>query len=83
MDQYVQQPEDVSDQITALHKILEQLYDPNEEPQVYYKSVQDAKNSPESLNEIIDESTLIRHDLSQFKEHIDLKAEIKAWKTLS
>jgi hypothetical protein len=43
VDQYVQ-PEDVADQITALHKILEQSYDPNEEPQVYYKSVQDAKH---------------------------------------
>jgi hypothetical protein len=36
MDQYVQ-PEDVADQITALHKILEQQYDPNEEPQVYWR----------------------------------------------
>jgi hypothetical protein len=68
MDQYVQ-PEDVADQITALHKILEQPYDPNEEPQVYYKSVQDARNTLESLNEIIDESILIRHGLNQFKEH--------------
>jgi hypothetical protein len=33
IDQYVQ-PEDVADQITVLHKILEQAYDPNEEPQV-------------------------------------------------
>jgi hypothetical protein len=82
MDQYVQ-PEDVADQITALHKILEQSYDPNEVPQVYYKSVQDAKNSLESLNEIIDESTLIRHGLNQFKEHIDLKADIKVWKKLT
>ena len=31
MDQYVQ-PEDMADQITALHKILEQDYDPNKEP---------------------------------------------------
>jgi hypothetical protein len=44
MDQYVQ-PEDVADQITALHKILEQSYDPNEEPQVYYKPVQDARKN--------------------------------------
>jgi hypothetical protein len=57
MDQYVQ-PEDVADQITALHKILEQNYDPNEESQVYYKAVQDARNTLESLDEIIDESTL-------------------------
>jgi hypothetical protein len=28
LDQYVQ-PEDVADQITELHKILEQSYDPN------------------------------------------------------
>jgi hypothetical protein len=34
MDQYLQ-PEDLADQITALHKIIEQPYDPNEEPQVY------------------------------------------------
>jgi hypothetical protein len=66
-EQYVQ-PEDIADQITALHKILEQPYDPNEEPQVYYKSVQDAKHSLESLNETIDDSTLIRHGLNQFKE---------------
>ncbi|OEU23658.1 hypothetical protein FRACYDRAFT_233830 [Fragilariopsis cylindrus CCMP1102] len=33
MDQYVQ-PEDVADQVTALHKILEQEYDPNEVPQL-------------------------------------------------
>jgi predicted component of type VI protein secretion system len=77
MDQYVQ-PEDVADQITALHKILEQPYDPNEEPQVYYKSVRDARNSLESLNETIEESTLIRHGLNQFKEHLDLKSDIKA-----
>jgi hypothetical protein len=38
MDQYVQ-PEDVADQITALHQILEQNYGPNEEPRVYYKAV--------------------------------------------
>jgi hypothetical protein len=62
MEQY-EQPEDVADQITVLHKILEQSYDPNEEPQVYYKSVQDAKHSLESLNETIDGSTLIQHGL--------------------
>jgi hypothetical protein len=31
LDQYVQ-PEDLADQITALHKILEQTYDLAEEP---------------------------------------------------
>jgi hypothetical protein len=84
MDQYVQ-PEDVADQIAALHKILEQSYDPNEEPQVYYKSVQDAKNSLQSLNETIEDSTLIRHGLNQFKRNIsvNLKADIKAWKKLT
>jgi predicted DNA-binding ArsR family transcriptional regulator len=73
----------VASQITALQKILEQSYDPNKEPHVYCKSVQDASNSLESLNEIINESTLIRHGLNQFKEHIDLKADIKAWKKLA
>ncbi|MGK3739067.1 MAG: hypothetical protein ACI90V_005914 [Bacillariaceae sp.] len=47
LDQYVQ-PKDVADQITALHKILEQTYDPTEEPQVYYKAVQDARQILES-----------------------------------
>ncbi|OEU18651.1 hypothetical protein FRACYDRAFT_236930 [Fragilariopsis cylindrus CCMP1102] len=79
MDQYVR-PEDVADQVTALHKVLEQQYDPTEEPQVYYKLVQDARNTLESLNESIDEATLIRHGLNQFKEHIDLKLDIKEWK---
>jgi hypothetical protein len=65
MDQYVQ-PEDVANQITALHQILEQNYDPNEEPQVYYKAVQDARNTLESLNETVKESTLIRHGLTGF-----------------
>jgi hypothetical protein len=51
MDQYVQ-PEDVADQVTALHKELEQKYDPTEEPQVYYKAVQDVKLT-------FDEATLI------------------------
>ncbi|OEU13172.1 hypothetical protein FRACYDRAFT_243047 [Fragilariopsis cylindrus CCMP1102] len=37
MDQYVQL-EAVADQIPTLHKILELNYDPNEEPQVYYKT---------------------------------------------
>ena len=64
----------------ALHNILKQNYDPNEELQVYYKVVQDARNTLESLNEIIDEATLIRHGLSQFKEHIDLKLDVKTWK---
>ena len=41
MDTYVQ-PEDVADQINALHKDLEQKYNPTEDPQVYYKAVQDA-----------------------------------------
>ena len=83
MDQFVQ-PEDVADQITALHKILEQDYDPNEEPQVYYKTVQDARNTLEPLNETIDEATLIRHGLNQFKEHIDFKLYYvgKTWKQL-
>jgi hypothetical protein len=63
--------------------LLQQNYDPNEEPQVYYKAVQDARNTHESLNEIIDESTLIRHGLKQFKEHLDLKMDIKTWKKLS
>jgi phosphoglycerate-specific signal transduction histidine kinase len=77
-------PEDVTDQITALHQILEQNYDPNEEPpQVYYKAVQDARNTLESLDEIINESTLIRHGLNQFKEHLNLKMDIKAWKKLT
>jgi hypothetical protein len=58
MELYVQ-AQDVADQVTALHKILKQPYDPNEEPQVYYKSVQDARNTLESLNETIDEATLI------------------------
>ena len=38
LDQYVQ-PEDVADQITALHKILEQTYDATDTPQVYYKAL--------------------------------------------
>jgi ribonucleotide reductase beta subunit family protein with ferritin-like domain len=50
---------------------------------LYYKSVQDARNTLESLIETIDEATLIRHGLNQFKEHIDLKADIKAWKELT
>ena len=81
MDQYVQ-PEDVADQITELHKILEQEYDPNEEPQVYYKGVQDARNLLESLNQSIDEPTLVRHGLNQFKQHMDLNGDIKDWKNL-
>jgi hypothetical protein len=36
-----------------------------------------------SLNETIDESTLIRHGLNQFKEHVDLKLDIKTWKQLA
>jgi hypothetical protein len=79
IDQYVQ-PEDVADQVTELHKQLEQKYDPTEEPQVYYKAVQDAKLTLESLNQTIDEEALIRHGLNQFKEHIDLRYDIKAWK---
>jgi hypothetical protein len=82
LDQYVQ-PEDVADQITELHKILEQKYDPTEEPQVYYKAVQDARQTLASLNEIIDDSTMIRHGLNQFKEHLDLKLDIKTWKKLT
>jgi hypothetical protein len=82
LDQYVQ-PEDVASQITALHKILEQNYDPNEEPQVYYKTVQDARNTLEALNETIDEATLIWHGLNQFKEHLDLKLDVKTWKQLT
>ena len=82
MEQYVQ-PEDVADQVTALHKILEQSYDPNEESQVYYKAVQDARNTLESLNETVDEATLVRHGLNQFKEHLDLKIDIKQWKQLT
>jgi hypothetical protein len=81
IDQYVQ-PEDVADQVTELHKQLEQSYDPTEEPQVYYKAVQDAKLTLESLNQTIDEETLIRHGLNQFKEHIDMRYDIKAWKKL-
>ena len=81
MDQYVE-PEDVADQVTVLHKMLEQDYDPNEESQVYYKAAQDAKNTLESLNQTIDDDTLIRHGLNQFKEHIDLKLDIKARKQL-
>jgi hypothetical protein len=79
IDQYVQ-PEDVADQVTELHKQLEQKYDPTEEPQVYYKAVQDAKLTLESLNQTIDQETLIRHGLNQFKEHLDLRYDIKAWK---
>ena len=82
MDTYVQ-AEDVADQITALHKDLEQKYDPTEDPQVYYKAVQDARLALISLNEIIDGETLIRHGLNQFKEHLDLKYDVKAWKKLS
>jgi hypothetical protein len=77
------QPEDVADQITALHKDLEQKYDPTEDPQVYYKAVQDARLALISLNEIIDGETLIRHGLNQFKEHLDLKYDVKAWKKLT
>ena len=58
MDQYVG-PENVADQVTVLHEILEQDYDPNEESQVYYKAAQDAKNTLESLNQTIDDDTLI------------------------
>ena len=45
-DQYVQ-PEDITNQITELHKILKQNYDPNKEPQLYYKAVQDTRNTLE------------------------------------
>jgi hypothetical protein len=78
-DQYVQ-PEDLADQVTEMHKQLEQKYDPSEEPQVYYKAVQDAKLTLESLNQSIDEETLIRHGMNQFKGHMDLRHDIKAWK---
>jgi hypothetical protein len=44
-DQYVQ-PEDLADQITALHKILEHPYDPNEEPQVYTTSLSKMPETP-------------------------------------
>jgi hypothetical protein len=71
MGQYVQS-EDVADQVTALNKILEQPYDPNEEPQMYYKTALDARNILESLNEIIDESSLIRHGLNQFNNNINI-----------
>jgi hypothetical protein len=81
IDQYVQ-PEDVADQVTELHKQLEQSYDPTEEPQVYYKAVQDAKLTLESLNQTIEEETLIRHGMNQFKGHMDLRYDIKAWKKL-
>jgi hypothetical protein len=71
IDQYVQ-PEDIADQVTELHNQLEQAYDPTEEPQVYYKALQDAKLTLESLNQTIDEATLIRHGMNQFKGHMDL-----------
>ena len=35
------------------------------------------------LDSTIDETTLIRHGLNQFKEHIDLKLDIKEWKKQS
>jgi hypothetical protein len=79
IDQYVQS-EDVADQVTELRKQLEQAYNPTEEPQVYYKAVQDAKLTLESLNQTIDEETLIRHGMNQFKGHMDLRHDIKAWK---
>jgi len=82
LDQFVQ-PEDIADQITALHKILEQTYDATDAPQVYYKAVQDARITLESLNQTIDDETLIRHGLNQFKEHLDLRFDIKAWKKLA
>jgi hypothetical protein len=81
MDQYVQ-PEDVADQVTELHKILEQTYNATEAPQVYYKAVQDARLTLKSLSQIINDDTLIRHGLNQFKEHLDLRFDIKAWKQL-
>ena len=52
MDQHVQ-PEDVADQVTVLHKNLEQDYNPNKEPQVYYRTVQDARNILASFKEAI------------------------------
>jgi hypothetical protein len=70
IDQYVQ-PEDVADQVTELQKQLEQAYDLAEEPQVYCKAVQDAKLTLESLNQTIDEETLIRHGMNQSKGHMD------------
>ena len=33
-----------------------------------------------SLNETIDEATLIRHELNHPKEHIDLKFDVQTWK---
>jgi hypothetical protein len=44
LNQYVQ-PEDVVDQIIELHKILEQTHNETEEPQVYYKAVQVARQT--------------------------------------
>jgi hypothetical protein len=73
---------DIADQVTELHKQLEQAYDPTEEPQVYYKAVQDAKLTLEPLNQTIEEETLIRHGMNQFKEYMDLRHDIKAWKKL-
>ena len=83
MDQYVQ-PEDVADQVTALHKVLEQEYDSNEAPPVYYKAVQNARNILDSLNQTVDDETLICHGLNQFKEHLDLKLDVwPSWKLLN
>ena len=49
---------------------------------MYYRTVQDARNALQLLNEIINEVTLIQHGLDQFKEHIDLKLDVQIWKQL-
>ena len=42
--------------------------------------IQDARLALASLNETMDEATLIRHGLNQFKEYLDLKCDIKSRK---
>ena len=74
----------MSNQKMWQHKIPEQEYDPNDKLQVYYKTVQDARNTLEPLNETIDEATLICHGLNQFKEHnINFKLDVKNMETIT
>jgi hypothetical protein len=73
-------PEDHADEIIALEEDMRQIYDPSEQPQVYFKKLQICRLLLVQLQVDCSEKTLICTAMNQLQKHMDLNDAVDRWK---
>jgi hypothetical protein len=72
--------EDHDDEIIVIEERMRQEYDPNEQPQVYFRELQTCRTLLLHLQVDCQEKTLIRTAMNQFQKQMDLNDAVDRWK---